>query len=153
MVCLYPITAAAGIAATLATRSIFTSVLPADAGDVPFALGIVVGAVVIGIVFRLEVRLAGSTGYRVVRHVVRMILLAIWAIPIIQLTLGAAAPTTSTAYIFFVISNPSGMVQFLANPLMLGIWIAVVVGLHFLIWKADGVRRFWHRRLVWIGLK
>jgi hypothetical protein len=152
-VCLYPLTAAAGIATTIVTRSISARVLPADAGDVPFALGIVLGAIVIGIMIRIEGRLARSAPYRMVRHGVRMVLLAIWAIPILQLTMGATAPGTSTAYIFAVVSSPLAMAGFLLNPLNLGAWLVSVIGLHFLIWKSERARRIWHRRLAWIGLK
>jgi hypothetical protein len=153
MVCLYPLTGTATIATWLVTKPILTGVLPAEAGDVPAALAYLIAAVVAGVMIRVESRLAQSMGYRLPRHVVRMVLLAIWSIPIIQLTMGAEAPTSSTAYIFAVVTQPGAMLQFLMSPLNFGIWVAVVVGLHFLIWKAEGVRRFWHRRLVWIGLK
>jgi hypothetical protein len=151
--CLYPLTAAAGIAAGFMTRSILAVVLPADAGDVPFVLGVLVGTIVVGGVIRIEDRLSGSARYRSGRHGVRMVLLAIWAIPIIQLAMGATAPGTSTRYILSVVSSPSAMVQFLTSPLNLGLWFASLIGLHFLIWKGERARQLWHRRLRWIGLR
>ena len=45
------------------------------------------------------------------------------------------------------------MLPQLANPTSLVIVLTVVVGVHFLLSKAEPVRRFWHRRLRWLGLK
>ena len=152
--CLYPITATAGFAAAMITTSIFTRVVPADAVDVARVLGFTAFAIVIGILIRIEGRLSSRFApYRLGRHVVRMVLLAIWAIPILQLTMGATAPGTSTAYIFAVVSSPYAMAGFLMNPLNLGVWLVSVVGLHFLIWKSELARRLWHRRLSRIGLQ
>ena len=66
---------------------------------------------------------------------------------------GTTAPTASTGHILAVMTSPRAILSFLLNPLHLLIWAAVLVGLHFLIWKAERVREFWHRRLVWVGLK
>lgn len=151
--CLYPLTAGSGVAAAVVTMQILSRVLPADAGDVPLVLGVLVGAIAVAIVIRIEDRLSRSARYRLVRHGVRMVLLGMWAIPIIQLAMGATAPSTSTRYILSVVSSPSAMARFLTSPLNLAAWTLCLVGLHFLIWKGERARRLWHRRLAWIGLK
>jgi hypothetical protein len=148
MVCLYPLTSAAGASAGFLSRPIFAAVLPEDTRDVSLALAFLVGAVAIGIVNRIEYRLAQSARYRSIRHVVRLVLLALLAMPTIQTTVDASAP-----YVYAFVTSPRAIAEFLSTPQNLLIWIAVVVGLHFLIWKAEPVRRFWHRRLKWIGLK
>jgi len=105
--CLYPLTSLAGVAAGFLSRSIFVAVLPQDAGDVPLALAFAVGAVVIGIMIRIEGRLAQSARYRSIRHVVRLVLLALLAIPVIQSKVDASAP-----YVYAVVSSPHAIAQF-----------------------------------------
>jgi hypothetical protein len=151
--CLYPLTAGSGITAAVVTMQILARVLPADAGDVPLVIGVLVGAIVVGIVIRIEDRLSRSGRYRWARHGLRMVLLGMWAIPVIQLAMGATAPSTSTRYILEVVSSPRAMATFLTSPVNLGVWLACLLGLHFLIWKGERARRLWHRRLAWIGLK
>ena len=153
MICLYPLTALAGLATGFATFQVLGRVLPADGGDVAFVAGFAAGAVAVLIVYRLEYRWAQHQGFRRIRHLVRMVLLAVWAIPIIQLSTGTTAPSTSTAYILAVMSNPRAWGAFLARPANLALWIAVVIGLHMLIWWSDRARSFWHRRLLFLGLK
>ena len=153
MICLYPLTALAGLATGFATFQVLGRVLPADGGDVAAVAGFVVGAVAVLIVYRFENRWAEQQGFRRIRHLVRMVLLAVWAIPIIQLSTGTTAPSTSTRYILAVMSSPRAWGSFLARPANLALWIAVVIGLHMLIWWNDGARRFWHRRLLFVGLK
>lgn len=153
MLCLYPLTGLAGIAAGFGTFPLFLRALPADGRDVAAVLGMIVGVVVVLKVHRLEYQLAQRPAFRLGRHLVRLVLLAVWAVPIIQLSTGTTAPTTSTAYILGVVSSPQALAQFLTRPRNLVIWVAVVAGLHFLIWSGDGVRRWWHRRLKFIGLK
>jgi hypothetical protein len=153
MVCLYPLTAVAGMVAGFGTFPLFLRVLPADGRDVAAVLGLAVGVVVGLKMNRLEYRLAQNPVFRLSRHALRLVLLAVWAVPIIQLSTGTTAPTTSTAYILAVVSSPRALAAFLSQPRNLLIWVAAVVGLHFLIWSGDGVRRWWHRRLMFIGLK
>ena len=114
---------------------------------------VILGVIVAYMVNRRESRLAEHRSFRLVRHVVRLALLAVWAIPILQLTAGATVASTSTRYILAAISDPRALTSFLARPQNLGIWLAVIVALHFLLWSAPGVRRWWHRRLAFIGLK
>jgi len=153
MVCLYPLSAVAGMVAGYGSFPLFLRALPADGRDVAAVLGMAVGVVVGLKVNRLEYRLAQNPAFRLARHAVRLVLLAVWAIPIIQLSTGTTAPTTSTAYIFAVVNSPQALLAFLSRPRNLAIWVAVVMGLHFLIWSGAGVRRWWHRRLTFIGLK
>ena len=151
--CLYPLTALAAIATGLVTRPILLRALPADGADVASVVAIAAGIVVAFILSRIEYRLAQNTGFRIGRHIVRLVLLSIWAIPIIMLSTGVTAPSTTTRFILAVVSSPATMVRFLSNPMTLGIWAAVMVGLHFVIWNWKSARQFWHNRLKWIGLK
>jgi hypothetical protein len=153
MACIYPLTALAGIVAGLGTVPLFARVLPADGRDVALVLGIVVGAVVVFKVYRLEYGLAQHPRFRLARHVVRLVLLAVWAIPIIQLSMGATAPSTTTRYVLAVVSSPRALASFLARPQNLVIWVLGIVALHFLLWPAGRVRHWWHRRLTFVGLK
>src|SRR5512132_1560472 len=66
-VCLYPLTAAAGIGLALGLIPIFSRMVPPDALDVARLGGILVGAVAVGIMIRLEYRLAQNLGFRLAR--------------------------------------------------------------------------------------
>jgi hypothetical protein len=149
-VCLYPLTALIGIVAGLITAALTARVLPPDAGDVAAVLGFVVGAVTIAILIRLEYRLARHFVFRITRHGVRLLLLSFWAIPIIQIFEGATYDSTTTRYI---LNHPSQVASFLSRHQNVGILLVAAVALHFLLWKAEGLRKFWHTRLSWVGLK
>jgi hypothetical protein len=153
MICLYPLTGGAGLLAGFGSFPLFLRLLPADGRDVAAVLGMVVGVVVGRKVNRLEERLAEQPAFRRMRHAVRMALLALWAVPIIQLSTGTTAPSHSSAYILSVMTSPRALVGFLSRPMNLVIWLAAVAGLHYLIWSAEGFRGWWHRRLRWIGLR
>lgn len=153
MICLYPLTALAGLTTGFGTFQVLRRVLPPDGGDVAALGGVVAGAVVVLIVNRFEYRLAQQPAFRRIRHLLRMVLLAVWAIPIIQLSTGTTGPSTSTRYILAVMSSPRAWGSFLARPANVALWIAVVIGLHMLIWWSDRARTFWHRRLKFVGLK
>ena len=116
MVCLYPLTAAAGALAGFGTFSLAVRSLPADGGDVAALLGIVVGVVVVWMVYRVEYRLAQHLPVRLLRHVMRLLLLSIWVIPIIQLGRGATAPIATTRYVLAMVTNPRALVAFLVRP-------------------------------------
>ena len=147
MVCLYPLTSAAGAAAGFLSRPIFVAILPEDAGDVPLALALALGAGVIALMIRIEGRLAKSAQYRAARHVVRMVLLGLLAVPVIYTRIDASAP-----YVWAVVTSPSAIVEFFSTPSNAAIWLAAMVGVHVLLVKGEPVRRFWHQRLKWIGL-
>ncbi|HEX4824695.1 MAG TPA: hypothetical protein VFV19_10295 [Candidatus Polarisedimenticolaceae bacterium] len=153
MLCLYPLTGLAALTTGFVLFSVLAHVFPPDFRESAVVLGFGAGAVVAFFVYRFELRLAEQPAFRRMRHVVRMALLALWAIPIIQLSTGATAPTTSTRYILAVMTSPGAMISYLMNPIHLVIWVAVVIGLHYLIWSSERVRQFWHRLLVYVGLK
>jgi hypothetical protein len=153
MACLYPLTALAAMVAGFGSYAILLRALPPDLNSLAYVTAFGVGAAVIFVVFRIEYRLALQQVFRLARHVVRMALLAAWAIPIIQLCMGATAPSTSTRYILSAMNHPLGLAAWLAYPRNLLIWVVVVAGLHFMIWSWQGFRTWWHRRLVFIGLK
>jgi len=155
VVCLYPMTTIAAIAADLIAAPMVNLVAPAEfKGDLGYLMGVLAAIVATVIVIRIEYRLAQNSGFRIGRHVVRMILLSMWAIPNIMILMGVPYQERSTTlFIYAVVTSPPTMISFLMDPVHLAIWAAVMVGLHFLIWKWGGPRRFWHNRLKWIGLK
>jgi len=152
--CLYPMTVIAAILAGRFTAPMVNLVAPAELkGDLGYLAGVVAALVAAGVVIRLEYRLAQNIGFRIARHAVRMVLLSIWAIPILMLCMGASYQKSTTLFIYSVVTSPPTMVQFLSNPIRLAIWGAFMIGLHFMIWNWAWARRFWHRRLLFVGLK
>jgi hypothetical protein len=81
------------------------------------------------------------------------VLLAIWAVPMIMMAMGAPVAGTTTRFILAVMSSPQIIFGFLSRTQNLGILLVVVAGLHFLLWYGKPFQRFWHRRLTFVGLK
>ena len=154
-ICLYPLTAIAAIATGLLTWSMLSRVLTArDEASVAQLGGVITGFAAAAIVSRVEYKLTQNAGLRWARHAVRLALLGALAVPWIQaIIFNAKVGGSTTRYVFAVLSNPRVLMSLLANPQNLAIVASVVVGLHFLLWKAERLRAFWHRRLSWLGLK
>jgi hypothetical protein len=153
MACLYPLTAAAALIAGFGSFLVLVRALPADGHDVAVVAAFGIGVVVALVVDRVEYRLAQHPSFRLPRHIVRLALLAMWLVPIMQLSTGTTAPSTSTRFILAVMSHPGAIVSYLINPVHLVAWALLLAGLHLLIWREGRVREFWHRRLVYVGLK
>jgi hypothetical protein len=152
-ICLYPLTALAGAVVGVITSSISARGLqPAD-GDVAAVSGVIAGFAAIVIVSRIEYKLAQNPMYRNSRHVVRLLLFGVLALPWIQAMVFDVAGGAETRYILSVLTHPAFLIRQLTNPLSLAIVLGVVVGMHFLLWKPGRISEFWHRRLRWIGLK
>lgn len=143
-ICLYPLPAAAGF---------LGGWLVAEYANGGLGFGVIAGYAVIIFMSRVEYRLAQHSTYRASRHVVRLILFGALAIPWIQAMVFSAGGSAEASYILTMLTSPRLMLPQLANPTSLVIVLTVVVGVHFLLSKAEPVRRFWHRRLRWLGLK
>ena len=154
-ICLYPLTAIAAIATGFMAWSMLSRVLTAsDEASVAQLGGVIAGFAAAVIVSRIEYKLSQNPGLKWARHVVRLVLFAALAIPWIQaIVFNAKVGNSETRYVFAVLSHPQYLLAQLANPQNLAIVVAVVVGMHFLLWKAERLRAFWHRRLFWLGLK
>jgi hypothetical protein len=150
-ICLYPVTAAASVFTGFVTASLLSRVLTApDEVSVALLGGVIAGFVAAAIASRVEYKLTQNFALRWTRHVVRLILFGVLAVPLIQAT---NAEGSYTRYLLTVLSQPRMILSQLANPQNLGIALAVMVAMHFILWKADWLRAFWHRRLFWLGLK
>jgi len=151
--CLYPVTSLAAIATGFLTVPIFTRLLPPDGKDVATLLGVISGAVVMGVLIRIEYRLAQNTRFRLIRHVLRLALLSVLTIPAIMVATGAVEIGTTSGFFTAIVNHPGVLLRFITQPVNFGIWAAVMVAVHFLLWNWKWGRNFWHRRLVWLGLK
>lgn len=80
-ICLYPMTAAAGIVSGLTVSSVASRFLARSDIDVANFFGIVVGFAVIVVVCRIEYRLAQNAGFRTGRHIVRLIMFGVFGVP------------------------------------------------------------------------
>lgn len=154
-VCLYPLSAAAGLAAGVFTAPLAFRLmqLHSDEANVAAGMGIIAAYIVIAVMSRIEFRMAKNIGYRVTRHVVRLVLFGVLALPWIQAMVFDVAGGSEMRYILGVLSHPAYLLTQMAIPRNLAIVLAVMVGMHFLLWKAERLRNFWHRRMMWIGLK
>ncbi len=153
-ICLYPMTAVAGLVSGFLSVPFFMRFLQRDETQVAAGFGIFLGFAVVMIVSRIEYRLAENEAFRRVRHVIRLILLGMFAVPWIIAFMGDEN-TRRAMYglMLSILTNPAFLLRQLMNPINLAIMAAVIVGMHFLLTKADRLRAFWHKRLRWIGLK
>lgn len=154
-ICLYPLTAAAAIFTGIMAETLLSRALTAsDEASVAQFGGVIAGFAVAVIASRVEYKLAQNMGLRLGRHMVRLLLFGALALPWIQAMIGdAKVGGSSTRYIFAALSNPRFLVSQLMNPRNLAIVVTVMAGMHFLLWKANRLQAFWHRRLFWLGLK
>ena len=143
-ICLYPLPAAAGFLAGF---------IVAEYANGGLGFGFIAGYAVIAVMSRVEYRLAQHSTYRTSRHVMRLILFGALAIPWIRAMVFSEGGSAEASYILTMLTSPRLLLSQLANPTSLAIVLTLVVGLHFLLTKAEPVRRFWHRRLRWLGLK
>jgi hypothetical protein len=153
-ICLYPMTAAVGIVTGLVVSSVGSQFLARNDADVATFFGIVAGFAVIVVVSRIEYRMAENAGFRGGRHVLRLILLGIFAGPWFLAFMGDAdTRRVILTSMLSMVSHPVLLLTQLLNPATWVMGGIVAVGFHFLLKKADRLRAFWHRRLRWIGLK
>jgi hypothetical protein len=150
--CLYPLTVATGLAAAWIARPLIAGRFYADEANALFGVLAILIAIVIAAMIRVEYRLAQTSAFRVARHALRLLLFAILAVPTIE-WLHPGVQLTYTMYLLTFSSHPRYLAGFLRNPINLGIVLAIVIGLHFLLWKGERARAFWHRRLRHVGLK
>ena len=153
-ICLYPMTAAAGIFAGLVVSSVGSQFVARNDADVANFFGIVAGFAIFIFVSRVEYRLADNPGFRRGRHVLRLILLGIFAGPWFLAFMGDAdTRRIILTSMLSMVSHPSLLLTQMLNPANWVMGGIVAVGFHFLLTKAERLRNFWHRRLRWIGLK
>ena len=143
-ICLYPLPALVGF---------LGGFIVAEYAGGGLGFGAIAGYGVIVVMSRVEYKLAQHATYRASRHVVRLILFGALAIPWIQAMVFSAGGSAEASYILTILTSPRLLLPQLLNPTSLAIVLTVVVGVHFLLSKAEPVRRFWHRRLRWLGLK
>src|SRR5262249_33703777 len=122
--------------------------------QVAAAFGVMLGVGMILVACRVEYRLANHATFRVVRHVIRLFLLSVFAAPWFMGFMGdAEARRASFAYMLSLATHPLFLLQQLANPVNLAVAAGVALLMHLLLTRATRLRAFWHRRLTWIGLK
>ena len=140
--CLYPLSATAGLFTLLFGAGLAVRFVPHDTSINPnliaSAIALVAALVVLWNVSRLEHILSRYNAYRIPRHVVRLVLIAVATVIAIQRAQGIpisyAAQNLNLKYV-------------LSNPMNLGIVIGVVVASHFILWNWKWARDFWHARL------
>ncbi len=154
-ICLYPLTALAGLLVGFLSAPVAFRLLSlhADEANVAAGVGIIFGFIAIVIVSRIEYRLAQNFGYRALRHGVRLVLFGVLALPWIQAMIFDVAGGSEMRYILGALTHPGYLLSQMGKPQNMAIVLTVMVGMHFLLWKAERLRAFWHRRLMWIGLK
>jgi hypothetical protein len=154
-VCLYPLTAAVSVGTGFAAGTMLGRVLTArDEASVAQLGGVIAGFVAAIFMSRIEYKLAQNSGFRWARHAVRLLLFGTIAFPWFQALIGyPTAGGSSIRYLLASFNNPRLYLSQLLLPQNLATIAIVMVLTHFLLWKADRLRAFWHRRLFWIGLK
>jgi hypothetical protein len=139
-ICLYPLSALAGLLTLTNGMPFLRSVLPASPiigpGLYAVVLGILAALVVLWNVSRLEHKLARYGAYRILRHLVRIPLLGIATVVAIEEAQGFPYDPT-----------PAGINRILKTPANLAIVVGAMVAAHFILWNWKAARAFWHRRL------
>ena len=152
LVCLYPLPALAAGATAIYAAGILLKLIPPDPVLLVNSFLSILAAygaaiVVFYFAMRVEERLARNIAYRMVRHVVRLVCLALMAVFAIERASGIpllAGPDLSV--------SSANIARILRTPDYLIAVFVFVVMMHFVLWKADKIRAFWHRRLAGAGL-
>jgi len=152
LACLYPLTAAAALSAAIFMRPLLVRSFTGDA-DTVLVCTLALVLVVTYVVIRLEYRLAQNPQFRMFRHGVRLLLFGVIGVPTILFFMNPDTPFTYTMFVLKVLATPRLIVRWLAMPVNDAILLGGLVGLHFLLWNAERLRAFWHRRLRSVGLK
>jgi len=139
-ICLYPISAFAGLEALLWSMPFLRGVMPTSSFFAPglyaVAGAFVIAAIVLWNASRFEHVLARHIWYRIPRHIVRLALL------------GVAATLAIQKYQRMPYNPlPAGLMLALSNPVNLAIVGATVIASHFILWNWTWARNFWHSRL------
>jgi hypothetical protein len=138
-ICLYPLSALAGLLTLTNAMPFLRGVLPPSPvigpGLYAVVLGIAAALIVLWNVSRLEHRLARSNVYRIPRHLARIPMLGIATVVAIEKWRGLPYNPT-----------PAAIRWILRTPANLAIVIGVMIGAHFM-WNWRSAREFWHRRL------
>jgi hypothetical protein len=145
-ICLYPLSALAGLLTLTNGMPLLRSLLPDSPiigpGLYAVVLGSIAALVVLWNVSRLEHTLARNTAYRVLRHVVRIPLLGLAAVVAIEEYQG-----------FPYDPSPAAITRILQNPVNLALVVAAMIAAHFTLWNWKKAREFWHRRLEGANLR
>ncbi len=145
-ICLYPLSALAGLFTLVYALPFLRSVLPESSIIGPGLYAVVLGCgaalVALWSASRLEEVLARYSVYRIVRHVVRIPLLGMAAVVGIEKAQGLPYDPTLT-----------GITAILRAPVNLAIVIGFMIAWHFILWNWNGARAFWHRRLAGARLR
>ncbi|MGA8143307.1 MAG: hypothetical protein WB987_05400 [Candidatus Acidiferrales bacterium] len=150
-VCLYPLPALAAGFTTLFGTGLLARFFTADPvlRTITFLAALIGcggGVVVLVVASRVEQRLARHAWYRIPRHLVRLALFALMAIFAIEradgIPLFAAEFSISGANLGRILRTPDYLIA---------VFVFVVV-MHFVLWKAETIRAFWHRRMEALGL-
>lgn len=145
-ICLYPLSALAGLFTLVYAMPYLRGVLPISPIIGPGLYAVVLGCgaalVALWSASRFEQVLARHSLYRIVRHVVRLPLLGMAAVVAIRKAHGLPYDPTLT-----------GITPILKTPANLAIVIGVMIAFHFILWNWKGARDFWHRRLAGARLR
>jgi hypothetical protein len=148
-VALYPgnslSTVASGIGAYMLLQQKAPTPGPINTNALLWALPVALVAFVV--TSRLEHTLARGAAYRTFRHIVRLGIFGLGAqILVLQ----------SSGQNLFPRRRPPDFARLwhgLSDPVGIGVTVAVVVGMHFLLWTDNPLRRFWHGALEALRLR
>jgi hypothetical protein len=143
LVCLYPLSAATGYLTLLFGAGLAIRFVPPNTSINPnliaSAIGFVAALVVLWNVSRFEHVLARSNAYRILRHAVRVALIAGVAVAAIERSQGISISYATPKLNF---------THVLSDPEYLGTVVGVILASHFILWNWKWARDFWHRRLM-----
>jgi hypothetical protein len=152
LVCLYPLPALAAAITAIYSAGFLVKTFPPEPALLAGTFFCVLvaysaGIAVLYIAMRIEQRLARNAGYRIVRHVVRLALFALMAVFAIERASGIPLltgpdPSAWSANVACILRTPDYLIAV----------FVFVVAMHFILWRADKLRAFWHRRLTATGL-
>jgi hypothetical protein len=151
-VCLYPLPALLGGVTAIYSAGFLVKMFPPDPVFLSSTFFCVLAAYAAGIAvvyvaMRIEQRLARHSAYRIARHIVRLPLLGLMAIFAIERASGIPMLSGVDLSVF-----GANIARILRTPdYLIAVFVFVAI-MHVILWKAERLRAFWHRRLAGAGL-